>query len=291
MSKQSKQKTDEAPTAGDVSAMEDSSEEETGEVDPMVAMMAMMKELKKESKRNGKKLDRLEAIEASMTAFTAKIAEIEATLSRHEQDFNDFKRQLEDARKESADLRALVVGGGAGSGTGGVRHNDKTYKPLSERTCVVVGGFPEETPRAKIDHLLNDIKGKIKGVTSTWSPSKRGSIGKLNFDSPSSMWEWIKSMKGKKIEHDGVSHWFCVEKSKTERDLARLVSRAMKILREALDKEGVDTADKDILDADWNRGVVWVRGTKVLMRTRCPSSPLDGLVQASPLPQRSTLLR
>jgi len=73
-------------------------------------------------------------------------------------------------------------------------------------------------------------------------------------------------MKGKKIEHDGVSHWFCVEKSKTERDLARLVSRAMKILREALDKEGVDTADKDILDADWNRGVVWVRGTKVLMR-------------------------
>ena len=102
------------------------------------------------------------------------------------------------------------------------------------------------------------------GVADTWAPAKRGSIGKVIFKTPGDMWAYIKSMKGKKLEVSGTQYWFTVEKSLQERALAKRVNIGYKFLREKLREQGLDIEDKDILDADWNRGSIWVHGVKIV---------------------------
>ena len=110
---------------------------------------------------------------------------------------------------------------------------------------------------------MDDVKTNARAA-STWAPAKRGSIGKVHFNAPGDMWAYIKTMKGKKIEFEGKPYWFTVEKSLEERALAKKTNIGMKLLREKLKEQGKDTDDKDVLDGDWNRGMIWVNGEKVV---------------------------
>ena len=88
------------------------------------------------------------------------------------------------------------------------------------------------------------------------------------------MWAYIKSMKGKKFEYDGNKYWFTVEKSPQERALASKVNLGYKLLREKLGEQEEDVEDPDVLDADWNRGSIWVHGHKIA----AANESKDGLI-------------
>ena len=153
------------------------------------------------------------------------------------------------------------------------RSYHKELPPFSQRSTIVIGGFAEETRGTVIQEAIEAMKRNMDGVTTTWAPTKRGSIGKVSFQTPGHMWAYVKSMKGKKIQHESKDYWFTVEKTPQERAMAKKVNVCVKLLREKLQAAGEDVEDKDILDADWNRGYIWVHSQKVVAPNPARTSP------------------
>ena len=246
---------------------------------PMTKMMGMLGMLE-QYLPSLKKLDKLDTIEVHIREVNERIEKIESVLSKHEQDIKSLQHLLSEARKEAAEAKQIASTSpkpqSVFRGAPVQASSHRVLPPFSERMTLVIGGFKDETLHSHIEKELVQLKNKIKGVASYWAPAKRGSIGKLTFDSPSEMWEYIKTMKGKRIEVDDLQLWFTVEKSKEEMDVSKRVSKAVRLVRDILTKTTHDPSDKDNLDADWNRGKVWVLGHRVVSK-----DPASGLLKVN----------
>ena len=97
------------------------------------------------------------------------------------------------------------------------------------------------------------------------------SFGKVKFAEPSPMWTFIKSRKGAKIEVDGFTLWYQVEKDPDEVDLSKRVSAGVRLLRTLALSSGKafdEDAAKLFVEGDWKRGYVWWNGVKILEKSR-----------------------
>ena len=195
------------------------------------------------------------------------IDNVRKDVGRHETRLNGLERQITELRSSgsvggastaasaasSADRGPLRFPGFAeavGSGSG--------QKKANEKTCVTIGGWDRDTPRATILAEARSFTDTIpdKAADGVFVPLKRASFLKVKFTSSNRMWTWVRSMKGKTItlpqqHHQGRRFWFSVEKSTEEIRVSTMISRAKK---EMLDNLGVEASD---LELDYVRGIIW----------------------------------
>jgi len=241
------------------------------------------------------KLGSLDDIKITMRSVNAQLGAIQAKLDQHDHDLESLRKEIarvagiaENAQKmaqgrstappsevgTSAGLSTCssfpTIGGTFASAPAGL---GKTMGPLSSRTCLVIGGFPQDTMRETIESVVREVAKGVDGVATTWAPSRRGSIGKVHFTSPDRMWDFVKARKGTKLHVHGGEYWFSVEKTADERAMARKVSKAVREFKAAM--SGQDVNNKEILDADWTRGIVWVKNERIVVPSSADPKVLE----------------
>ena len=70
------------------------------------------------------------------------------------------------------------------------------------------------------------------------------------------MWDWLKSMKGRKLSYLGKQLWHTIEKPEAERLMSKKVSHLMERLRGACNVQG-DEAKAKFPDTDYDRGIIF----------------------------------
>ena len=156
--------------------------------------------------------------------------------------------------------------------------------PRHLRTVVVVGTWPEETPK---ETLLDDLRPKLQSAnvqySAVWVPSRRWHLAKLRFPTPEATQQFLRNPPT--LYHSHAPHrklWFSLERNQEEQERARPFGTAIRTLKELLEASAhIPPDDYDLLDFDYVRGVAWwgrSAGAPRLL-ARAP----DGLI--TPLPQ------
>ncbi len=221
------------------------------------------------------------------SSIDEKLQNMESRFASKE-DLATVHARLADHRKQIAEIRKgrIPTGGGPASSacsTAAARDGHvpkarlmspgmlETALPLSQRSTLVVGGFPTDTYakviNTALEQLLQTVPPPIRErCTSHFAPYKRGSVGSLRFADSEAMWNFIKQtpecrptvhLEG---EPTPVQLWMSVQKSPDERKVAHLTNIALKFVRSAA-KPRPGESQQDIVvqtDADYTRGIVWL---------------------------------
>ena len=91
------------------------------------------------------------------------------------------------------------------------------------------------------------------------SPIQAGSMIKLIMKNSKAMWSLLKAMKGKKFQYthgtETITLWHGIDKTPSERQVSRKLSRAAEASRKYLVTRGID--DSDVVRIDSTKGVVF----------------------------------
>ena len=130
-------------------------------------------------------------------------------------------------------------------------------RPGDEKICVTIGGWGEDTKGEIVLKEMTEMTKDIPNISDRYASGKRCKTGKIKFESSGKMWQWVKSMKGIKLQHGGATFWFSVEKSEEELKRSRIVGGAIR----ALIEKGVVRTE---IDADYKKILIWVKDIRVL---------------------------
>ncbi len=130
---------------------------------------------------------------------------------------------MKEIRAEMSERPIPAEGGGGG---GPSKEGDEgTARPpwaklrRNKRRIVVVGGFDRDTPGEILVEKLKTLTVSYKDtLEEIQSFGKLASVGKLIFKNSDGMWQFLKSMKGKRLEED---LWHSIISTKEERIIAK----------------------------------------------------------------------
>ena len=145
----------------------------------------------------------------------------------------------------------------------------RTSLPITKRKSIVFGGFARDTLKDVIEQKLRSATTDVKDqVEDLFCPGKFGSVGIIVFKTSKSMWDFLKGNKGKRFKHGELELWHTIEKTKQERDIAKRVSKAVRLLREHLETSGgkSEAEAKEVIDADWVKGLVFAKVQNKVVR-------------------------
>lgn len=208
-----------------------------------------------------------QALQTQIGSVSADVKSLEQHVKSTTQRVDQHDLRFEALESEVKALRDLVESGmgqrsGTVVGTSGGSSDARTAPPLHKRHSVVVGGFERDTDKKVIDARLKDITKDVKDtVVECFSFGKLSSCGVIIFKSSGGMWEFLKKYKGTRFNHNGRELWHSIEKTKLERELAKRVSKAVRVVRSHLQEaSGLSEEDaKKRVDADWVKGLVFTR--------------------------------
>ena len=142
-------------------------------------------------------------------------------------------------------------------GLGGGPYAATPFVPKGQRTMVVVGGFPQDGRREDIERAIKTLCKDIPGLRDSYPVGRRPQIFKMEFGESRAMWNWLKSMKGRKLEWEGRRLWHTIEKSQEERLMSKKVGFLLDKLRTAL---GIspEEAKTRLPDPNYDQGIIYV---------------------------------
>eukprot|EP00929_Paragymnodinium_shiwhaense_P076239 TRINITY_DN39165_c0_g1_i1.p1 TRINITY_DN39165_c0_g1~~TRINITY_DN39165_c0_g1_i1.p1 ORF type:complete len:320 (+),score=51.86 TRINITY_DN39165_c0_g1_i1:22-981(+) len=134
-----------------------------------------------------------------------------------------------------------------------------TVTPVSQRTTIIMGGWPRDTGKTEIENDMKEILQGTAGITDYFCPGRRGSIEKINFNTSGDMWAFAKKSRGKKFTAGENTILLSMEKDETERLTAKRVTRGVALLRGSLQNKVAQHELDSYAEADWTRGIVWYK--------------------------------
>ena len=187
-------------------------------------------------------------------------------------DFTSFQQKVDSKFKEQDEkikkLEDIVLhgaysgGAGAAAGPGGkTRLSEQHTLPLGRRRVVFVGGFGEDIDAEEVKKCLRAQTatfGGIEDVVAIGNPSNKG---KIIFDHCDDMWNFLRGMKGKKLEFKGKALFHSIDKSRDEQTLSRRVYHVVKAVRDSA------MVPLGLTDQDWWQtikhndvaGLAWIK--------------------------------
>ena len=142
------------------------------------------------------------------------------------------------------------------SSVSGNPSDSRTALPIPKRQSIVVGGFERDTDKKVIEARLKIIVAAEQDTVLVYfSLGKVSFCGLIIFKSSKFMWGFLKKHKGHRFMHNESELWHSIEKTKDERELAKRVSNAVRVVRTyAVDTMELSEEDaKKRVDADWVR--------------------------------------
>ena len=209
----------------------------------------------------------LAPLNAQLATMSGKFEDLTNTVSSHTEHLERIDREiatLREDQKAASTQAPSSVGSSAGDWHGSVSSPPSTSTPQSgrrtsrnERKTVVVGGFPRDSSKDLVDKAALELTVGIPGLMDAYSVGKRPQIFKMVFADPKAMWNWLKSMKGKRLRYKEERLWHTVEKDPEERLLAKKVSFLIGKVKDATkkDAEGMKTF---LPDPDYEKGIIFV---------------------------------
>ncbi len=157
---------------------------------------------------------------------------------------------------------------------GGGAFASEFQKAIKRRRLVCLGGFPRNTDRSVITAEMEEIKISVPGIVATSVPGEYSTRGRLVFESNARAWDMMKQMRGRKFQAtvNGANHilWHGFDKSPSEQMMTKRVSLVVKACKLMLTEAGViqqgmdfDAIRKQILDADYDNGYIWLKRHEV----------------------------
>ena len=211
---------------------------------------------------------------AGQTEMNEKLTNVSNEVTNVKEDVKNFRGEVEDKfKKQQGEIDALkqrpeapAVNCYSVAGDGGNKGGGKPFVPKSQRRIVVVRGYPYDTLGQDIAKDLKDItQDYASSLEDVNAPGKLTSSGRLVFNDPGSMWNFLKRMKGNKLKSKMFPEaklWHSIEQTESERLMSIRVSYINKQFKEYVIEKGLamdDEGARRIIDGDWARGYVFVR--------------------------------
>ena len=125
------------------------------------------------------------------------------------------------------------------------------------------GGLGEQFEKSEVEtkmgQLLQQHQTSIKEIRVL---AKLASLVKVEFTTPTKMWDWLKSMKDRKVKfNDEITLWHSVDKPEEERVLGKKISLGLGMIRPHV-KDMLSKSDeqvKKVVDADWVKAFMYVK--------------------------------
>eukprot|EP00971_Amphidinium_carterae_P040400 792907-Amphidinium_carterae.2 len=194
---------------------------------------------------------RLDLVEDHQRGMSKRMAELESRVT-----------SVESARKTPPKPGRASAKASSPANTS--RGSGDSVSEQSEKTTMVIGGFPTDTKRSVVMETLPLFFRYVSATEDPvdfWAPNLRGSIGLAKFTSSASMWSFIKKARSKAsftVGEEGKTIWVAVSRTKEERDSSSRLKKIKELVME------VGKVEADQVEIDFRRQEVWLKDKKIL---------------------------
>ena len=219
--------------------------------------------------------DRTTALDSTVFQMQAQLRAVNVRVQVLE-----TQRQPVSSGASTADPWARFAPGSSGdqshpAGSLGPNRDNRYAAPVAERKTVCIGGFDYNEGSAIKDELTQLLRG-VAGIQDIHPIGSYCQRARLVFITKDHMWQWMKDMKGKKLESTladptrdpGLQPgtfklWHNIDRSIEEVQQSVLVGHARKLLLDAINRELTQPLSTDAsfkaIDMRADRGIVVIQ--------------------------------